>query len=67
MTVNGSYDFDRILKSGFVHKRTRKTKSWKPIYLVLRPTSLSIYKDQRETKLRHKIQIGRASCRERVF
>ncbi len=52
---NGSYEFDRVLKSGFVHKRTRKTKSWKPIYLVLRPTSLSIYKDQRETKLRHKV------------
>lgn len=58
MTQNGSYTFDRILKSGFVHKRTRKTKSWKPIYLVLRPTSLSIYKDQRETKLRHKIHLA---------
>ena len=23
---NGSYDFDRVLKSGFVQKRTRKTK-----------------------------------------
>lgn len=57
VTVNGSYDFDRILKCGFVHKRTRKTKSWKPIYLVLRPTSLSIYKDQRESKLRHKIHL----------
>ena len=58
ITQNGSYDFDRVLKSGFVHKRTRKTKSWKPIYLVLRPTSLSIYKDQREVKLRHKIQLA---------
>lgn len=58
MTQNGCYEFDRVLKSGFVHKRTRKTKSWKPIYLVLRPTSLSIYKDQRETKLRHKILLA---------
>jgi hypothetical protein len=23
---NGSYDFDRVLKSGYVQKRTRKTK-----------------------------------------
>jgi len=23
---NGSYEFDRVLKSGYVHKRTRKTK-----------------------------------------
>jgi len=52
---NGSFEFDRVLKSGYVQKRTRKTKAWKPIFLVLRPNSLSIYKDQNEAKLRHKI------------
>jgi hypothetical protein len=57
VNVNGSYEFDKVLKSGYVHKRTRKTKSWKPIYLVLRPTSLSIYKDNQESKLRHKVQL----------
>jgi hypothetical protein len=31
------------------------TQAWKPIYLVLRPNYLSIYKDQNEDKLRHKI------------
>jgi hypothetical protein len=25
---NGSFEFDRVLKSGFVQKRTRKTKAW---------------------------------------
>ncbi|KAH8801701.1 hypothetical protein F5884DRAFT_713391 [Xylogone sp. PMI_703] len=55
---NGSFAFDRVLKSGFVQKRTRKTKAWKQIYLVLRPMSLSIYKDQNEAKLRHKIQLA---------
>ncbi|RFU27270.1 hypothetical protein B7463_g9068, partial [Scytalidium lignicola] len=55
---NGSFAFDRVLKSGYVQKRTRKTKAWKPIYLVLRPMSLSIYKDQNESKLRHKIQLS---------
>ncbi|CZT40670.1 related to PH domain protein [Rhynchosporium secalis] len=52
---NGSFEFDRVLKSGVVSKRTRKTKAWKSIYLVLRPNSLSIYKDSKEDKLRHKI------------
>ncbi|POS83400.1 hypothetical protein EPUL_004327 [Erysiphe pulchra] len=55
---NGSFEFDRVIKSGVVQKRTRKTKAWKPIYLVLRPLSLSIYKNQREDKLRHKIHLS---------
>lgn len=55
---NGSFEFDRVLKCGYVEKRTRKTKAWKSIYLVLRANSLSIYKDQNEDKLRHKIQLG---------
>ncbi|OBT59811.1 hypothetical protein VE03_10654, partial [Pseudogymnoascus sp. 23342-1-I1] len=55
ITDNGSYVFDRVLKSGYVRKRTRRTKSWRMIYLVLRPASISIYKDEHETKLRNKI------------
>ncbi|KAI9649342.1 hypothetical protein NHQ30_001914 [Ciborinia camelliae] len=55
---NGSFEFDRVLKSGYVQKRTRKTKAWKPIFLVLRPNYLSIYKDQNEDKLRHKIHLS---------
>ncbi|KAF2794813.1 PH-domain-containing protein [Melanomma pulvis-pyrius CBS 109.77] len=55
---NGSFEFDRVIKSGNVVKRTRKTKSWKPIYLVLRPNLLSIYKDKDETKLRHQINLS---------
>lgn len=55
---NGSFEFDRVLKSGFVQKRTRKTKTWKQIFLVLRPNSLSIYKDEHEEKLRHKINLA---------
>ncbi|KAJ5050447.1 uncharacterized protein L3040_002330 [Drepanopeziza brunnea f. sp. 'multigermtubi'] len=55
---NGSYEFDRVLKSGYVQKRTRKTKAWKSIYLVLRPNYLSIYRDQKEDKLRHKIHLS---------
>ncbi|KUJ22014.1 PH-domain-containing protein [Mollisia scopiformis] len=55
---NGSFEFDRVLKSGYVQKRTRKTKAWKPVFLVLRPNSLSIYKDQNEDKLRHKIHLS---------
>ncbi|OBT60008.1 hypothetical protein VE03_10468, partial [Pseudogymnoascus sp. 23342-1-I1] len=55
ITDNGSYLFDRVLKSGYVRKRTRKTKSWRVIYLVLRPASIFIYKDEHEAKLRDKI------------
>ncbi|EMR88063.1 putative ph domain-containing protein [Botrytis cinerea BcDW1] len=55
---NGSFEFDRVLKSGFLQKRTRKTKAWKPVFLVLRPNYLSIYKDQNEDKLRHKIHLS---------
>lgn len=32
-------------------------QAWKPIFLVLRPNSLSIYKDQNEDKLKHKIHL----------
>ncbi|KAF7930456.1 uncharacterized protein EAE98_004856 [Botrytis deweyae] len=55
---NGSFEFDRVLKSGYLQKRTRKTKAWKPVFLVLRPNYLSIYKDQNEDKLRHKIHLS---------
>ncbi|KAI1514189.1 ph domain-containing protein [Pyrenophora tritici-repentis] len=55
---NGCFEFDRIIKAGTVVKRTRKTKSWKPIYAVLRPNCLSIYKDKDETKLRHQINLS---------
>lgn len=55
---NGSFDFDRVIKAGQVVKRTRKTKQWKPVYLVLRPNLLSIYKDKDETKLRHQIVLA---------
>ncbi|SZF02404.1 unnamed protein product [Blumeria hordei] len=55
---NGSFEFDRVIKSGVVLKRTRKTKAWKSIFLVLRPNSLSIYRNQKEDKLRHKIHLS---------
>ncbi|KAJ4339857.1 hypothetical protein N0V95_007668 [Ascochyta clinopodiicola] len=55
---NGCFEFDRIIKAGSVLKRTRKTKQWKPIYIVLRPNCLSLYKDKAETKLRHQINLS---------
>lgn len=55
---NGSFEFDRVIKSGYLQKRTQKTKIWKTIYLVYRPNTLSIYKDEQETKLRHKIYLS---------
>ncbi|KAI9667335.1 MAG: hypothetical protein M1821_000150 [Bathelium mastoideum] len=54
---DGCFEFDRVIKSGQVLKRTRKTKSWAPVYLVLRPHLLSIYKDPEETRLRHQLPL----------
>lgn len=33
-------------------------QSWKPIFIVLRPNILSIYRDQQETKLRHQVNLS---------
>lgn len=55
---NGSFEFDRVIKSGYLQKRTQKTKIWKTIYLVYRPNTISIYKDDQENKLRHKIYLS---------
>ncbi|PKS06801.1 hypothetical protein jhhlp_006876 [Lomentospora prolificans] len=54
---NGSFESDRVIKAGKVQKRTQKTRSWKTVYLVLRPNTLSIYKNANEEKLRHKIYL----------
>lgn len=59
---NGSYAFDRVIKSGQVQRRAKKKggwrSSWKPAYLVLRPNLLSVYKDQDETELRASITLS---------
>ncbi|KAK5653120.1 hypothetical protein OQA88_9219 [Cercophora sp. LCS_1] len=55
---NGSFEFDRVIKSGYVQKRTSKTKAWRTIFLVLRPNTLSIYKSDKEEKLRHKVYLS---------
>ncbi|KAK2594227.1 hypothetical protein QQS21_008069 [Conoideocrella luteorostrata] len=54
---NGCFESDRVIKSGYVEKRT-KTKNWKTVYLVMRPNTLSIYKNEKETKLRHQLHLS---------
>ncbi|ATY62040.1 PH domain containing protein [Cordyceps militaris CM01] len=56
VSSNGCFEFDRVIKCGYVEKRT-KTKQWKPVYLVLRPGYLSMYKNEKETKLRYQIHL----------
>ncbi|KAM3422977.1 hypothetical protein BST61_g456 [Cercospora zeina] len=58
VTQFGSYEYDRIIRQGPVLKRTRRTKSWKPVYIVLRANQLSIYKNEKESKLRHAINLS---------
>ncbi|KAI9686808.1 MAG: hypothetical protein M1820_010561 [Bogoriella megaspora] len=55
---DGFYEHHRILKSGAMLKRTRKTKTWGTVYLVLRPNVLSIYKNSNQTNLRHQIHLS---------
>ncbi|KAL7786693.1 hypothetical protein V8C37DRAFT_289295 [Trichoderma ceciliae] len=59
---NGCFEIDRVIKSGCVQKRTQKTKNWKTIYLVLRPNAVSLYKDDKEAKLRHQIYLSDLSA-----
>ncbi|KAI0426394.1 PH domain-containing protein [Xylaria sp. FL1042] len=59
---NGSFEFDRVLKSGYAQKRTQKTKVWKTVYLVLRPHALYMYKSEKESKLRHKLFLSELSA-----
>ncbi|KAG6002122.1 hypothetical protein E4U21_003448 [Claviceps maximensis] len=54
VNVNGCFESDRVIKSGYVEKRT-KTKNWKTVYLVMRPNTLAVYKNDKETKLRHQL------------
>ena len=59
---NGSFEFDRVLKTGKVQRRVKKRgawkPSWKPSFLVLRPNLLSIYKSEDETGLRGSITLN---------
>ncbi|KAI1306304.1 PH domain-containing protein [Xylaria venustula] len=59
---NGSFEFDRVLKSGYAQKRTQKRKVWKTVYLVLRPNALYIYKSEKESKLRNKLYLSDLSA-----
>ncbi|KAL8664600.1 MAG: hypothetical protein Q9202_002870 [Teloschistes flavicans] len=55
---NGSFEFDRVLKCGEVHKQTKNTKQWKKSYLVLRPNLLSVYKSPSEERLYKQISLS---------
>lgn len=52
---HGSFEFDRVIKSGKIHRRIKKKgawkPSWKPAFLVLRPNLLSIYRSEDESGL----------------
>ncbi|RVX71193.1 hypothetical protein B0A52_04767 [Exophiala mesophila] len=59
---NGSFCFDRQIKSGKVHRRVKNKgawkPSWKPAFLVLRPNLLSIYQNEDETDLKASITLS---------
>lgn len=63
---NGSFEFDRVLKSGRVSRRVKHKHvfraSWKPAYLVLRPNLLSVYKDEETTRLRVSISLSEVTA-----
>ena len=59
---DGSFEFDRVLKTGKVHRRIKKKgawkPSWKPAFLVLRPNLLSIYLNEDESRLSASITLS---------
>ncbi|CUS09011.1 unnamed protein product [Tuber aestivum] len=55
---DGSFQMDRVIKSGWLLKRTRKTKNWKRRWFVLRGDRLSCYKDQKEYKIHRQIYLA---------
>ncbi|GKZ65187.1 hypothetical protein AnigIFM60653_005547 [Aspergillus niger] len=63
---NGSFEFDRVLKTGKVFRRVKHKHafraSWKPAYLVLRPNLLSVYKDEEATRLRASITLSEVTA-----
>ncbi|OOF97491.1 hypothetical protein ASPCADRAFT_514445 [Aspergillus carbonarius ITEM 5010] len=63
---NGSFEFDRVLKTGKVFRRVKHKHafraSWKPAYLVLRPNLLSVYKDEETTRLRASITLSEVTA-----
>ncbi|EKV15617.1 hypothetical protein PDIG_25020 [Penicillium digitatum PHI26] len=63
---NGSFEFDRVLKTGRVSRRVKHKHvfraSWKPAYLVLRPNLLSVYKDEETTRLRVSIPLSEVTA-----
>ena len=63
---NGSFEFDRVLKTGRVCRRVKHKHvfraSWKPAYLVLRPNLLSVYKDEETTRLRVSISLSEVTA-----
>jgi hypothetical protein len=67
---NGSFCFDRVIKSSKVNRRVKKKgafrASWKPTYLVLRPNLLSIYGNADETDLRDSIGLSDITAIARV-
>ena len=67
---NGSFCFDRVIKSGKVHRRVKNKgawkPSWKPAYLVLRPNLLSVYHNPDETDLKASITLSEVTAVSRV-
>ncbi|PLN76477.1 PH domain protein [Aspergillus taichungensis] len=63
---NGSFEFDRVLKTGKVLRRVKHKHafraSWKQAYLVLRPNLLSVYKDEEATRLRASITLSEVTA-----
>ncbi|KAJ9219719.1 hypothetical protein DTO207G8_5935 [Paecilomyces variotii] len=63
---NGSFEFDRVLKSGMVYRKVKSKhafkSSWKAVYLVLRPNLLSVYKDEQETRLRLSVTLSEVTA-----
>lgn len=58
----GVYTQDIVLKSGWLNKRTSKTKTWKKRWFVLRGDRFSCYKDNKEYKVHRQVLLSELSA-----
>ncbi|KAH8148352.1 uncharacterized protein LAJ45_07453 [Morchella importuna] len=55
---DGAFHMDKVIKSGWLMKRNRKTKNWKRRWFVLRGDRLQSYKDQKEYKIHRQVYLN---------